>query len=81
MVQHVEQTFAGRPLSLETGRLAKQAAGSALIQFGETVVLVAITVSETESHLPFFPLLVEYREKAYAAGRAAVTEIAVFRQT
>jgi polyribonucleotide nucleotidyltransferase len=69
MVQHVEQTFAGRPLSLETGRLAKQAAGSALIQFGETVVLVAITVSETESHLPFFPLLVEYREKAYAAGK------------
>jgi len=56
-------------LRLETGRLAKQAAGSCLIQFGETVVLATVTVSDNISTLPFFPLTVEYREKAYAAGK------------
>ncbi len=54
---------------IETGRLAKQAAGSCLIQYGETVVLAAVTVSPNISHLPFFPLTVEYREKQYAAGK------------
>src|SRR6266496_2122654 len=69
MVKHVERTFAGRPLKMETGRLAKQAAGACLIQFGETVVLATVTVSDQVSTLPFFPLTVEYREKAYAAGK------------
>src|SRR5438094_9915977 len=69
MVKHVERTFAGRPLKVETGRLAKQAAGACLIQFGETVVLATVTVSDNVSTLPFFPLTVEYREKAYAAGK------------
>src|ERR671932_1694542 len=69
MTQRVEKTFAGRRLVIETGRMAKQAAGSALVQFGETMVLAAVTVSETQSPLPFFPLLVEYREKTYAAGK------------
>jgi polyribonucleotide nucleotidyltransferase len=68
-VQHVERPFAGRRFRLETGRLAKQAAGSALAQFGDTMVLAAVTVSDQESHLPFFPLTVEYREKSYAAGK------------
>jgi polyribonucleotide nucleotidyltransferase len=68
-VKHVEREFAGRPLKLETGRLAKQAAGSCLLQFGETVVLAAVTVSDNLSTLPFFPLTVEYREKSYAAGK------------
>ncbi len=68
-VQRIETQFAGRPLILETGRLAKQAAGSAYIQFGDTVVLAAITVSRNQSTLPFFPLTVEYREKTYAAGK------------
>jgi polyribonucleotide nucleotidyltransferase len=54
---------------MEAGRLAKQAAGSCLIQFGETVVLAAVTVSDNVSTLPFFPLTVEYREKSYAAGK------------
>ncbi len=54
---------------METGRLAKQAAGSAVVQFGETMVLAAVTVSDSESSLPFFPLTVEYREKSYAAGK------------
>jgi polyribonucleotide nucleotidyltransferase len=69
MVKEVKRTFAGRALHMETGRLAKQAAGSALVQFGDTVVLAAITVSDETSHLPFFPLTVEYREKWYAAGK------------
>ncbi|HYS69838.1 MAG TPA: polyribonucleotide nucleotidyltransferase [Gemmatimonadaceae bacterium] len=68
-MQRIERTFAGRRLVIETGRMAKQAAGSALVQFGETLVLAAVTVSETESPLSFFPLLVEYRDKAYAAGK------------
>src|SRR5256714_12192325 len=69
MLKHVERTSAGRPLRMETGRLAKQAAGACLIQFGETVVLAIVTVSDQVSTLPFFPLTVEYREKAYAAGK------------
>src|ERR671932_477221 len=69
MTQRVEKTFAGRRLVIETGRLAKQAAGSAVLQFGDTMVLAAVTVSPTLSALPFFPLTVEYREKTYAAGK------------
>ncbi len=68
-MKHVERNFAGRTLKLEAGRLAKQAAGSCLVQFGETVVLAAVTVSDNVSTLPFFPLTVEYREKSYAAGK------------
>ncbi len=69
MMQRIERTFAGRPLIIETGRMAKQAAGSALVTYGETVLLAAVTVSEKKSPLPFFPLTVEYKEKTYAAGK------------
>ena len=68
-MKRVETTFAGRTLKVESGRLAKQAAGSCLVQFGETVVLAAVTVSDNIANLPYFPLTVEYREKAYAAGK------------
>ncbi len=68
-MKRVETNFAGRTLKVESGRLAKQAAGSCLVQFGETVVLAAVTVSDTQANLPYFPLTVEYREKAYAAGK------------
>ena len=68
-MQRIERTFAGRRLVIETGRMAKQAAGSAVVQYGETMVLAAVTVSDTESPLSFFPLLVEYKDKAYAAGK------------
>ena len=71
MFKEVKRTFAGRALHMQTGRLAKQAAGSALVQFGDTVVLAAVTVADQISHLPFFPLTVEYREKWYAAGKFA----------
>ncbi|MGA1360912.1 MAG: polyribonucleotide nucleotidyltransferase [Gemmatimonadaceae bacterium] len=68
-MQRIERTFAGRPLIIETGRMAKQAAGSALVTYGETVLLAAVTVSDKKSPLPFFPLTVEYKEKMYASGK------------
>src|SRR3954463_15817399 len=69
MMHRIEKTFAGRRLVIETGRMAKQAAGSALVTFGETMVLASVTVSDKQTPLDFFPLLVEYREKTYAAGK------------
>jgi polyribonucleotide nucleotidyltransferase len=68
-MQRIEKTFAGRRLVIETGRMAKQAAGSALVTYGDTMVLATVTVSDNKSPLPFFPLTVEYREKTYAAGK------------
>ena len=68
-MQRVETEFAGRKLVIETGRMAKQAAGSALVQYGDTMVLAAVTVSDSVSTLPFFPLTVEYKERSYAAGK------------
>ena len=69
MIQRIERQFAGRTLSLEFGRMAKLAQGSCLVQFGDTVVLCAATVQDKPTHLPFFPLTIEYREKSYAAGK------------
>ena len=68
-MQRIETQFAGRPFTIETGRLARQAAGSVILRFGDTMVLAAVTVSPNISSLPFFPLTVEYREKTYAAGK------------
>src|SRR3984893_12388803 len=68
-MQRIEKTFAGRKLVIETGRMAKHAAGSALVTYGDTMVLATVTVSDNKSTLPFFPLTVEYREKTYAAGK------------
>ncbi len=68
-MQRIERQFAGRTLTLETGRLAKLAHGSCLVQFGETAVLCTATAQDRPTHLPFFPLTVEYREKSYAAGK------------
>ena len=69
MIQRIERQFAGRPLSLEFGRVARLAQGSCVVQFGDTVVLCAATVQDRPTHLPFFPLTIEYREKSYAAGK------------
>jgi polyribonucleotide nucleotidyltransferase len=69
MIQRLERQFAGRTLSLEFGRMAKLAHGSCLVQYGDTVVLCAVTVDDNPTRLPFFPLTVEYREKSYAAGK------------
>lgn len=69
MIQRMERQIAGRTLSLEMGRMAKLAQGSCLVQYGDTVVLCAVTVQDKPTHLPFFPLTIEYREKSYAAGK------------
>ncbi|HVY48980.1 MAG TPA: polyribonucleotide nucleotidyltransferase, partial [Minicystis sp.] len=59
----------GRALTLETGRLAKQAHGSVLITFGETMVLVTAVSQDERPGLDFFPLTCEFVEKTYAAGK------------
>ena len=65
-----EMELEGRTLRIETGRLAKQADGSALVQYGDTVILATAVASKTPiENRGFFPLSVDYREKAYAAGK------------
>src|SRR3954454_4847887 len=59
----------GKPLTFETGRLAKQAHGSILITYGESVVLVTAVSGDERPGLDFFPLTCEYVEKTYAAGK------------
>jgi polyribonucleotide nucleotidyltransferase len=59
----------GKTLTLETGKLAKQASGSVVVQYGETIVLVTVVSSNQETKQDFLPLTVEYQEKIYAAGR------------
>ncbi len=68
---HVEEIeIDGKKYSLETGRLAKQADGAVLVRLGETLVLVtAVGATEPSENLDFFPLTVDYREKAYSAGK------------
>jgi polyribonucleotide nucleotidyltransferase len=65
----IETQFAGRPLIIDTGRMARQADGSCTVQFGETMVLCTAGAQNNPTHLPFFPLTVEYRERTYAAGK------------
>src|SRR6188508_1486761 len=70
MVKKVELDFHGRPLSIEVGRLAKQADGAALVRYGETVVLVtAVAARDLKLDTDFFPLTVDYLEKTFAAGK------------
>jgi polyribonucleotide nucleotidyltransferase len=59
----------GRPLSIETGKVAKQASGSVLVKYGDTIVLVTVVSTKEERPTDFLPLTVEYQEKIYAAGR------------
>jgi polyribonucleotide nucleotidyltransferase len=70
MVKKIEVDYYGRPLSIEVGRMAKQADGAALVRYGETVVLVtAVAAKELKPDLDFFPLTVDYQEKTFAAGK------------
>ncbi len=62
-------TFNGTAFELETGHLARQASGAVELTFGETVLLATVVGSDEPSTLDFFPLSVDYREKAYAAGK------------
>ena len=60
----------GRPLTIETGKIAKQANGSVLIRYGETAVVVAVTGTDTpRGGGDFFPLTVDFEEKMYAVGK------------
>ncbi len=70
MVQKLQIDLGGRPFSVETGKVAKQANGSVMVQYGETVVLVtAVTSEKKREGLDFIPLTVNYLEMTYAAGR------------
>jgi len=70
-MSHKQQIdFGGRPFSIETGKMAKQANGSVMVQYGETVVLVTTVTSDKKREgIDFIPLTVNYLEMTYAAGR------------
>ena len=64
MRHHVEMMLNGKKLKLETGRLAKQANGAVQVSYGDTVVLSTGTASKDPKDLDFFPLTVNYEERA-----------------
>src|SRR6201991_5294445 len=65
----VERTIGEKTISIETGRLAKQASGAVVVRVGDTMSLVATVAGPGREGLDFFPLTVDYREKVYAAGK------------
>src|SRR6187397_5113 len=66
----VEIDWGGRPLKLETGKVARQADGAVVATYGETVVLATVVAAKTPREgVDFLPLTVDYQEKTYAAGR------------
>lgn len=67
--QSVQVTVGGKTVTIETGRIAKQADGAVLVTSGNNIVLVTAVSSKKESTLDFFPLTVEYQEKFYATGK------------
>jgi polyribonucleotide nucleotidyltransferase len=69
MVKRHEFMLAGRPVVMETGKLAKQATGAVMVRYGETVVMATVTASKEPKDLDFFPLTVNYEERFYAVGK------------
>ena len=70
MLHRLETNFGGRPISIETGKLAKQAGGSVIVRYGDTIVLVTATASKKPKEgADFLPLTVDYVEKTFAAGK------------
>jgi polyribonucleotide nucleotidyltransferase len=65
----LEATLGDKPLSIKTGKVAKQASGAVVVQYGETIVLVTVVSTTESTGGDFLPLTVEYMEKIYAAGR------------
>ncbi|MDH3214462.1 MAG: polyribonucleotide nucleotidyltransferase, partial [Myxococcales bacterium] len=65
----VNLELGGRTLTLETGRLAKQAAGAVVATYGETTVLVTVARAAPRPGIDFFPLVVDFVEKTSAAGK------------
>lgn len=69
-IQSVELDWGGRPLKLETGKIARQADGAVMATYGETVVLATVVAAKAPREgVDFLPLTVDYQEKTYAAGR------------
>jgi len=67
---HVEIEVKGKSLYIETGRFARQADGSVIVRYGDTVVLATAVAAKTpRENIDFFPLTIDYQEKAYAAGK------------
>lgn len=67
---HVEIEVKGKSLYIETGRFARQADGSVVVRYGDTVVLAtAVAAKKPRENIDFFPLTIDYQEKAYAAGK------------
>jgi polyribonucleotide nucleotidyltransferase len=69
MMFKVERAIGASVLSIETGKLARQAAGSAVVRYGDTVVLGTVVTADPRPNIDFFPLSVDYREKMSAAGK------------
>src|SRR5512136_863061 len=70
MEQRVQVEFSGRTLTIETGKVAKQASGAVVVSSGDTMVLVTAVATKTAKEgQDFFPLTVNYQEKAYAGGK------------
>ena len=70
MEQNVQVEFGGRNITISTGKMAKQASGAVVVSCGDTVVLVtAVATKEAKEGQDFFPLTVNYTEKAYAGGK------------
>ena len=70
MYKSYSMELAGRTLTVDIGRVAKQANGAALMHYGDTTVLATATASkEPREGIDFFPLSVEYEEKMYAVGK------------
>jgi polyribonucleotide nucleotidyltransferase len=70
MIKTCSTNINGQPLHIETGRIARQASGAAVVTFGETLVLVsAVSTDEVREGIDFLPLTVEYQEMSYAGGR------------
>ena len=67
--QVFSMNFDGRPLSIETGELAKQAGGSVLVRYGDTVVISTACASNVAKDSDFFPLTVSFEEKLYSVGK------------
>ncbi len=65
----LEAQLGPKTLTIETGKVAKQASGAVLVRYGETTVLVTVVTTPEERQSDFLPLTVEYQEKIYAAGR------------
>ncbi|HXW16377.1 MAG TPA: hypothetical protein VEN79_17850, partial [Terriglobia bacterium] len=67
-MEQVSITLGANTLSIECGKVAKQADGSAVVRYGDTVVLATACSTSPREGIDFFPLTVDYREYTYAAG-------------